>query len=67
MIRYELLKSNIALVRKIKPYPEIPEAFYAYMKKPSQIDFDSREVAEMIIILVCMAFVFGFAYGLVMQ
>lgn len=67
MIRYELLKSNVALVRKIKPYPQIPDSFYNYIKKPSQIDFDAREVAEMIIILVCMAFVFGFVYGLAMQ
>ena len=67
MIQYELLKSNMRLVRKVKPYPQIPEGFYNYIKKPSQIDFDSREVAEMIIILVCAAFVFGFVYGLAMQ
>ena len=67
MIQYELLKSNLRLVRKIKPYPQIPDSFYNYIRKPSQIDFDAREVAEMIIILVCMAFVFGFVYGLAMQ
>ena len=67
MIQYELLKSNLRLVRKVKPYPQIPDSFYDYIKKPSQIDFDSREVAEMIIILVCMGFMAGFVYGLVMQ
>ena len=67
MIQYELLKSNARLVRRVKPYPQIPESFYNYLKKPSQIDFDSREVAEMIIILVCIGFMAGFVYGLVMQ
>ena len=67
MIQYELLKSNARLIRRVKPYPQVPQSFYNYIKKPSQIDFDAREVAEMIIILVVMAFVFGFVYGLVMQ
>ena len=67
MIQFELLKSNARLVRRVKPYPQVPQSFYNYIKKPSQIDFDAREVAEMIIILVVMAFVFGFVYGLVMQ
>ena len=67
MIQYELLKSNARLIRRVKPYPQIPDSFYNYLKKPSQIDFDAREVAEMIIILVVMAFMFGFVYGLVMQ
>ena len=66
MIQYELLKSNARLIRRVKPYPQVPQSFYNYIKKPSQIDFDAREVAEMIIILVVMAFMFGFVYGLVM-
>ena len=67
MIQFELLKSNARLVRRVKPYPQVPESFYNYIKKPSQIDFDAREVAEIIIILVCMGFMAGFVYGLVMQ
>lgn len=67
MIQYELLKSSARLIRRVKPYPQVPESFYNYIKKPSQIDFDAREVAEMIIILVVMAFMFGFVYGLIMQ
>ena len=67
MIQYELLKSNARLIRRVKPYPQVPQSFYNYIKKPSQIDFDAREVTEMIIILVCMGFMAGFVYGLVMQ